>query len=97
MNMLSTRRWQNGDMNPNPFTMVRVNTLALDDDGDGLGEVHVTSVGGTLVRFYALGCVRIAASPQKSYPCVWATSSFVHHAKKRGKALLSALLETLLP
>jgi transposase-like protein len=68
---------------------------ARDEDGDGFCEVHVNTIEG----FWSL--LRSLLRPhrgisQEKLPLYLGFFEFVHNAKKRGKALLSALLETLL-
>ncbi len=65
------------------------------EDGDGFCEVHVN----TMEEFWSL--LRSWLRPhrgisQEKLPLYLGFFEFVHNAKKRGKALLSALLETLL-
>lgn len=74
--------------------MVRVNTPVMTMM---TGSVKCMSIRWkALGRSYAPGCVPIAGSRKKSYRCIWGFFQFVHNAKKRGKALLSALLENRL-
>ncbi len=69
---------------------------ARDDDGDGFCEVHVNTMEGfwSLLRSWLRPHRGIS---QEKLPLYLGFFEFVHNAKKRGKALLSALLETLLP
>lgn len=68
---------------------------ARDDDGDGVCEVHVNTMEGfwSLLRSWLRPHRGIS---QEKLPLYLSFFEFVHNAKKRGKALLSALLETLL-
>jgi transposase-like protein len=68
---------------------------ARDDDGDGFCEVHVNTMEG----FWSLLSLWLRPHrgiSQERLPLYLSFFEFVHNAKKRGKALLSALLETLL-
>ena len=47
-------------------------------------------------RFYALGYVLIVVFPKKGYLCIWASLSLFIMPRAGGKALLSALLQSLL-
>jgi transposase-like protein len=69
---------------------------ARDDDGDGFCEVHVNTMEGfwSLLRSWLRPHRGIS---QEKLPLYLGFFEFVHNAKKRGKALLCALLETLLP
>ncbi len=69
---------------------------ARDDDADGFCEVHVNTMEGfwSLLRSWLRPHRGIS---QEKLPLYLGFFEFVHNAKKRGKALLSALLETLLP
>jgi transposase-like protein len=68
---------------------------ARDDDGDGFCEVHVNTIEGfwSLLRSWLRPHRGIS---QEKLPLYLGFFEFVHNAKKRGKALLSALLENLL-
>ena len=68
---------------------------ARDEDGDGFCEVHVNTMEGfwSLLRSWLRPHRGIS---QEKLPSYLSFFEFVHNAKKRGKALLSALLETLL-
>ena len=68
---------------------------ARDEDGDGFCEVHVNTMEGfwSLLRSWLRPHRGIS---QEKLPLYLGFFEFVHNAKKRGKALLSALLETLL-
>ena len=68
---------------------------ARDDDGDGFCQVHVNTMEGfwSLLRSWLRPPRRIS---QEKLPLSLGLFEFVHNAKKRGKALLSALLENLL-
>ena len=68
--------------------------LARDDDGDGICEVH----GNTMEGFWAL--LRSWLRPhrgisQEKLPVYLGFFEFVHNVRKRGKALLPALIELL--
>jgi transposase-like protein len=68
---------------------------ARDDDGDGFHEVHVHTMEG----FWAL--LRSWLRPhrgisQNNLPRYLGFFEFVHNVRRRGKALLGALLELLL-
>lgn len=69
---------------------------ARDDDGDGFCEVYVNTMEGfwSLLRSWLRPHRGIS---QEKLPFYLGFFEFVHNAKKRGKALLSALLEALLP
>ncbi len=68
---------------------------ARDEDGDGFCEVHVNTMEGfwSLLRSWLRPHRGIS---QEKLPLYLGFFEFVHNAKKRGKALLGALLETLL-
>jgi transposase-like protein len=68
---------------------------ARDDDGDGFCEVHVNTMEGfwSLLRSWLRPHRGIS---QEKLPLYLGFFEFVHNAKKRGKALLTALLENLL-
>ncbi len=74
--------------------MVEASMHALED-GDGFCEVHVNTMEGfwPLLRSWLRPHPGIS---QEKLPFYLGFFEFVHNAKKRGKALLSALLETLL-
>ena len=65
---------------------------ARDDDSDGLCEVHVNTMEGGCC---APGSALIAASPKRSSPVYLGFFQFVHNARRRGKALLGALVTAL--
>lgn len=69
---------------------------ARDDDKDGFCEVHVNTIEGfwSLLRSWLRPHRGIS---QERLPLYLGFFEFVHNAKKRGKALLNALLEALLP
>ncbi len=69
---------------------------ARDEDGDGFHEVHVNTIEGfwSLLRSWLRPHRGIS---QEKLPLYLGFFEFVHNARRRGKALLSALLETLLP
>ncbi len=66
-----------------------------DDDGDGFHEVHVNTMEGFwfLLRSWLRPHRGIS---QEKLPCYLAFFQFVHNARKRGKALLGALVSILL-
>lgn len=68
---------------------------ARDEDGDGLCEVHVNTMEGfwSLLRSWLRPHRGIS---QAKLPLYLGFFQFVHNARKRGKALLSALLGCLL-
>jgi transposase-like protein len=67
---------------------------ARDDDGDGFGEVHVNTVEGfwSLLRSWLRPHRGIS---QEKLPAYLGFFQFVHNARRRGKALLGALVATL--
>lgn len=69
---------------------------ARDDDGDGFCEVHVNTMEGfwSLLRSWLRPHRGIS---QAKLPLYLGFFEVVHNARKRGKALLSTLLEILLP
>jgi len=68
---------------------------ARDEDGDGFCEVHINTMEGFWSRLRSWLRPHRGISQEK-LPLYLGFFEFVHHAKQRGKALLSALLETLL-
>jgi transposase-like protein len=68
---------------------------ARDEDGDGFHEVHVNTMEGfwSLLRSWLRPHRGIS---QEKLPLYLGFFEFIHNARKRGEALLSALLETLL-
>ena len=68
---------------------------ARDEDGDGFYEVHVNTIEGfwSLLRSWLRPHRGIS---QEKLPLYLGFFEFVHNVRRRGKALLSALLETLL-
>ena len=68
---------------------------ARDEDGDGFPEVHVNTMEGfwSLLPSWLRPHRGIS---QAKLPLYLGFFEFVHNARKRGKALLSALLECLL-
>jgi transposase len=68
---------------------------ARDDDGDGFCEVHVNTMEGfwSLLRSWLRPHRGIS---QEKLPLYLAFFEFVHNVRKRGKALLGSLLQTLL-
>jgi transposase-like protein len=68
---------------------------ARDEDGDGFYEVHVNTMEGfwSLLRSWLRPHRGIS---QAKLPLYLGFFEFVHNARKRGRALLSALLECLL-
>jgi len=73
----------------------RTGESARDDEGDGFHEVHVKTIEGgwSLWRSWIRPPRGIS---QENLPLSLGFFEFVHHAKKRGKALLGSLLELLL-
>jgi transposase len=68
---------------------------ARDDDGDGFCEVHVNTMEGfgSLLRSW----LRPHRGISQAYlPLYLGFFEFVHHVRRRGKALLGSLLERLL-
>ena len=67
---------------------------ARDEDGDGFCEVHVNTMEGfwSLLRSWLRPHRGIS---QEKLPLYLGFFEFVHNARKRGKALLGGLLETL--
>ncbi len=68
---------------------------ARDEDSDGFCEVHVNTIEGfwSLLRSWLRPHRGIS---QEKLPVYLGFFEFVHNARKRGKALLGNLLETLL-
>lgn len=68
---------------------------ARDEDGDGFCEVHVNTIEGfwSLLRSWLRPHRGIS---QEKLPIYLGFFEFVHNARKRGKALLDSLLDTLL-
>jgi transposase len=68
---------------------------ARDDDGDGFHEVHVNTMEGfwSLLRSWLRPHRGIS---QDNLPLYGGFFEFVHNVRRRGKALLEALLELLL-
>jgi len=68
---------------------------ARDDDGDGFHEVHVNTMEGfwSLLRSWLRPHRGIS---QENLPLYLGFFEFVHNVRRRGKALLGALLELLL-
>lgn len=69
---------------------------ARDEDGDGFCEVHVNTMEGfwSLLRSWLRPHRGIS---QEKLPLYLGFFEFIHNARRRGKALLGLLLETLLP
>lgn len=67
---------------------------ARDEDGDGFCEVHVNTMEGfwSLLRSWLRPHRGIS---QEKLPLYLGFFEFVHNARKRGKALLSSLVELL--
>ena len=67
---------------------------ARDEDGDGFYEIHVNTIEGfwSLLRSWLRPHRGIS---QEKLPLYLAFFQFVHNAQKRGKALLSALVEAI--
>jgi transposase len=72
-----------------------VGEYACDEDADGFCEVHVNTMEGfwSLLRSWLRPHRGIS---QEKLPLYLGFFEFVHNAKRRGKALLSALLESLI-
>ncbi|WP_231383700.1 IS1595 family transposase [Methylobacter luteus] len=68
---------------------------ARDEDGDGFYEVHVNTMEGfwSLLRSWLRPHRGIS---QSHLPIYLGFFEFVHNARKRGKALLSSLLELII-
>jgi transposase len=68
--------------------------FARDDDGDGFCEVHVNTMEGlwSLLRRWLRPHRGIS---QEKLPLYLSFFEFVHNVRKRGKALLGALIELL--
>jgi hypothetical protein len=69
--------------------------FARDDDGDGFCEVHVNTMEGfwSLLRSWLRPHQGIS---QEKLPLYLGFFEFVHNVRKRGKALLGALIELLI-
>ncbi len=67
---------------------------ARDEDGDGFHEVHVNTLEGfwSLLRSWVRPHRGIS---QEKLPCYLGFFQFVHNVRRRGKALLHALLAAL--
>ena len=67
---------------------------ARDEDGDGFREVHVNTMEGccSLLRSWLRPHRGIS---QEKLPLYLGFFQFVHNARRRGKALLGALIATL--
>ena len=67
---------------------------ARDDDGDGFCEVHVNTIEGfwSLLRSWLRPHRGVS---QEKLPVYLGFFQFVHNARRRGKALLSALVAAL--
>ena len=65
--------------------------FARDEDGDGFCEVHVNTLEGfwSLLRSWLRPHRGI---PQESLPLYLGFFEFVHHVRRRGKALLESLI-----
>ena len=68
---------------------------ARDEDGDGFHEIHVNTMEGfwSLLRSWLRPHRGVA---QEKLPLYLAFFQFVHNARKRGKALLTALVEAII-
>ncbi len=73
----------------------RKGAYARDDDGDGVYEVHVNTMEGfwSLLRSWLRPHRGLS---QDHLPRYLGFCEFVHNVRRRGKALLGALLELLL-
>ena len=71
-----------------------IGEYARDEDGDGFHEVHVNTMEGfwSLLRSWLRPHRGVS---QERLPVYLAFFEFVHNARRRGKALLSSLLSTL--
>jgi transposase-like protein len=69
--------------------------FARDEDGDGFCEVHVNTIEGfwSLLRSWLRPHRGIS---QEKLPLYLGFFEFVHNVRKRGKALLHALIELLI-
>ena len=67
---------------------------ARDEDGDGFCEVHVNTIEG-FWSCCAPGSARTAVISQEKLPLYLGFFQFVHNARRRGKALLGALVAAL--
>jgi transposase-like protein len=69
---------------------------ARDEDGDGFHEVHVNTMEGfwSLLRSWLRPHRGIS---QEKLPLYLGFFEFVHNVKKRGKALLTSLVQVLVP
>ena len=67
---------------------------ARDEDGDGLCEVHVNTMEGVWSLLRSWLRPHRGLSPEK-LPLSLGCFEFVHNVRKRGKALLPALIELL--
>jgi transposase len=72
-----------------------IGEYARDEDGDGFCEVHVNTIEGiwSLLRSWLRPHRGIS---QEKLPIYLGFFEFIHNVRKRGKALLPALLQTLL-
>jgi len=72
-----------------------IGEYARDEDGDGFHEVHVNTMEGfwSLLRSWLRPHRGIS---QEKLPCYLAFFEFVHNIRRRGKALLHALLTALI-
>jgi transposase-like protein len=68
--------------------------FARDEDGDGFWEVHVNTLEGFWSRLRS-GLRPHRGISQEKLPLYLGFFEFVHNARKRGKALLGALVELL--
>jgi transposase len=73
----------------------RAGEYVRDDDGDGFCEVHVNTMEGfwSLLRSWRRPHRGLS---QACLPLYLGFFEFVHHVRRRGKALLSSILELLL-
>ncbi len=72
-----------------------VDEYTRDEDSDGFCEVHSNTIEGVWSLFRPWLRPHRGISQDK-LPLYFSFFEFVHNARKRGKRLLSALLETLL-
>ena len=68
---------------------------ARDEDGDGFREVHVNTMEGTWSLLRSSWLRPHRGVSQEKLPLYLGLSEFVHNARRRGKALLGALVAAL--
>src|SRR3954453_3425415 len=91
-NTRSTPACQPGAISTRPSVMGVASTR--DEDGDGFCEIHVNTMEGTwsLLRSWLRPHRGIS---QEKLPLYLGVFEFVHNARRRGKALLGALVAAL--